>query len=77
MNRPACLLGHLKCFQVNLNLTTVLMCPPKLKSGPHLVVLSFIYIFIASFYFKPVYFAVFCLFFSPKLFRMKVGDKLV
>lgn len=63
-------IGPLKCFffKVNLNLTSVRVCPQKLKSDPHLILLSVVDISVASFYFNPGYFALFCLFFNPKLF---------
>lgn len=32
---------------------------------------------IAVFYCKTIYFASFCLFFSPKVFKRRVGDELV
>lgn len=53
MGGEVCLLGHLKCFKVNVDLATVLVCPQKLKSGPHFIMLSFISIFITSFGFEP------------------------
>lgn len=47
--------------------------PSKIEKWSTFILLPFIYVFITFFYFNLVYFTLFCLFFSPKLFGMRVG----
>ena len=50
----------LKCLGANLDLVASLVCSQKLKSGPYLIFVSFIYVFSAFLHFKPVYIELAC-----------------
>ena len=50
----------LKCLEANLNSIAELVSSQKLKSGPYLIFLSFIYVLSAFLHFKPVYIELAC-----------------
>lgn len=67
-------IGPLTFFESKFEFDISAGVSSKIEKCPHLILLSLVYISIAPFYFKPGYFALFCLFFNPELFQMRVGD---